>query len=736
MGTGPSSLGGTLSREKLLKGTAVTREIVDIIFDFLMDNIKLRDFYSLSSPDRCRRYVLFTANQLYTKFIQFQIEPTKGKDGTIMFRSVSDLTEPPKAPIGSDPTKDEGLQQQRLCLQLAYFYVRIFQIYGALALTLVDDSKFMAEHGYTRSFFRGEAIRPPGEQEYATYGPLRHYDLGPARRVIGGGLYNKEKYERIPIYDIRSLDLFQCLWSVLYVPKVRIGDSRRDKTYIMKFEGNKEGGPGAILTIDSGIERTDTKRTQKARIILESGEQNKAILYLTAESEPSTGGYTEKIVLKFDTDITLRIGGKEVREYGALDDIVHRFAVLFKGAKTFDTVELPIWEVYIDRVDYTVDSVIRGLIEKVWNKIKTIIKPSLLDKDSKFTKKEYVTEATPSKWTEEKDVIQHLKIQPIVDGMTRKRRFGHCIGRALQLLTSIPSLSGARDLSSKATSSICDLKFSKDYVDTPTGIALSETASISSLANLFYDTITAGYPKPDLIMDANGLSEYIKMIKQFSEVFMDKQMSDADIGQAPGEALKRIRTSESVACSKEDGKLVIDNDFAMKFVYPHVQELFRIQLVHASQCAKIFVQLFDIRREKEQYRVRIHPNVIARGINEVNRIAKITRNILIAYYTNCETVYTKGVMNIENALKSKDPRVRFDEKEKQSKRPEDEGDKKTMGFERAGKEGDFLKSVYRPEDIEKYRREQRRGYYDDRDYNRDRFRYGGRLTMTRKRKSK
>ena len=740
MGTGPSSLGGTLSREKLLEGTKVTRQIVDIIFEYLMENIKLRDFYSLSSPDKCKRYVLFTANTLYTKFIQIQIEPQKGKDGTIWFRSVSDLTNPPKATMGTAPEKDESLQQQRLCLQLAYFYVRILQIYGALALTLIDDSKFMVEQGYTRGFLSGATIEQPGKTPYYATTPKKEYILGPQKRMTGGGLYDVNRYKPISINEIRGLELFRCLHIILYVtPGEYNMRDRGQKSYWIKFihkpKDLKSEGPGTILTIEP-LEKDGDKKIQHGKLIMESG-RNKATIYVTSKPEYDSAGQIKSIYMEFNPNVRVRIEGHDETLYNFLDkDIPHNFTFTPEGYQKVGEYDIQLWKMFVNRAKKSIEEGMQEFILDVWDKIKQNIKPGLIDTDQKILKTEAISELTPTLFQEDRDVSKHLRIQPIIDGMTRKRRFGHCVGRALQLLTTIPSLSGLKDTTFKATSSICDLKFSKDYVDTPTGISLSETASISSLANLFYDTVTMGDRRPDLTIGGESINEYVTFIKQMSELFMDKTFGDADIKSKPDEALKSITVKDSPVCTKDNRKMLLDSNFAMTYIYPQVQELFRTQLVHAANCAKIFAQLFDIRKEGTQYKVRINPTVISRGISEVDRIAKITRNILVQYYSNCETTYLKGVMNIENAVRNKDPAVEIAGKSTVGNYGDES--KPKYVFEK-DKDEEYLKSRYTSDDIRRRRYVDDNNddrYYRERERYRERYRYGGRLTMTRKRKSK
>ena len=121
MGAG-NSVPATISRKEVLEATKTTRGVVDILLQYLLKEVNIRDFYLLSSPTECKKYVLALANSLNRMFYQVAIEPVKGRDGVIMFRSIKNLTE---------PSETEKLQRQSLCMILAYFYTRVFQIYGA-----------------------------------------------------------------------------------------------------------------------------------------------------------------------------------------------------------------------------------------------------------------------------------------------------------------------------------------------------------------------------------------------------------------------------------------------------------------------------------------------------------------------------------------------------------------------------------------------------------------------------
>jgi hypothetical protein len=136
---------------------------MDVLLEYMLKEITVRDFLALSNPAECKKYVIFMANNLYKHFYELQIVPIKDKKGVIAFRPVKELTNPPE---------DTENERQSLCLTLAYFYTRIFQIYGALALTVIDDSKFMMESGIVPLYgdTTKKGLLPPGYRPYVTLG--------------------------------------------------------------------------------------------------------------------------------------------------------------------------------------------------------------------------------------------------------------------------------------------------------------------------------------------------------------------------------------------------------------------------------------------------------------------------------------------------------------------------------------------------------------------------------------
>jgi hypothetical protein len=123
---------GLPSREEILARTKNGRDIVSQVFDWMISRTSLRELYSLANPEQCKKYIFLTADALDVLFKKIELEPQEGKKGLIYFQKVEELT---RTPTGDDV---RGRQRQIICLKLAFLYVRIFQIFASLALSVLD----------------------------------------------------------------------------------------------------------------------------------------------------------------------------------------------------------------------------------------------------------------------------------------------------------------------------------------------------------------------------------------------------------------------------------------------------------------------------------------------------------------------------------------------------------------------------------------------------------------------
>jgi hypothetical protein len=103
--------------------TQPTVDLMNRILDFVLRNADIRDMISLANPDECSKWMIIAESNLSTYFDKIQIQPGIGKDGVLYIKKLDTLK------LKND------LQG---CKLLALFFVRLFQVVGALSLSIVD----------------------------------------------------------------------------------------------------------------------------------------------------------------------------------------------------------------------------------------------------------------------------------------------------------------------------------------------------------------------------------------------------------------------------------------------------------------------------------------------------------------------------------------------------------------------------------------------------------------------
>ena len=112
-----------------------TPDVLNFILKEMFSRADLVDIYSLADPNKCSRYLVVTADALETLFVKIRLYPTKEKDGTLFFQSIAGLEK------GRSPAAVAARDQQKIhCKELAFFFIRIFQTFAALTLSIMDST--------------------------------------------------------------------------------------------------------------------------------------------------------------------------------------------------------------------------------------------------------------------------------------------------------------------------------------------------------------------------------------------------------------------------------------------------------------------------------------------------------------------------------------------------------------------------------------------------------------------
>jgi len=619
MGAG-QSIPSTLSRERVFELTRDTRGLMDVLLEYMLKEITVRDFLALSNPTECKKYVIFMANNLYKHFYELQIVPIKDKKGVIAFRPVKELT---------NPSPGDETERQSLCLTLAYFYTRIFQIYGALALTVIDDSKFMMESGIVPLY--GDTSRkgllPPG---YGTYTTSGGSDLsGGSIPAISLGNFN---FMRAYLYDQKDDK------KGFITRYIGTGNSRGEIFLLPKVEERNEYGRLISISIDSEV------KPQKGLFFIGyTGGKKYATLEAYSKME-GIGGDTKFIFGKF----------KYYKKDGDTPVIVD-----------LDSDILPVKSIIIQRVKPVGDSTpyiysIKGSTTTINNFFDDSLSRVVV-----YLRK--MTEGETSYSTSSSGVIisetgtaEELRLARIVQNLTKTKPLGHCLARAIQLLQTLPLKGEA------AVSHICKSKFFEHTTITSTssktvssrsgipepGSSLDTSPGLAALSQLFYDTVLIGTPKiaigttPKPGQDnKSSLVQYIKFMKTMGRLFGDNTFDGTTSDETIKSGLKGIiNKRDNLFCKGIDGNLTVPAN-VVRNVYDIINQLYQTQVRHSAECGKIVKLLFDIQRDKAsgRYRISLSDNIIKKGFPEIERVNYLSRQLLVNYYSKCEMTYLQGM---------------------------------------------------------------------------------------------
>jgi len=95
----------------------------------MFNHANLIDMYSVADPERCKQYIVVASTALDSIFSKVKINPVL-EDGTLYFQSVPGLIE--------SMNPEDRAKRQASCNMLAFYFIRIFQIFGAITLSVKD----------------------------------------------------------------------------------------------------------------------------------------------------------------------------------------------------------------------------------------------------------------------------------------------------------------------------------------------------------------------------------------------------------------------------------------------------------------------------------------------------------------------------------------------------------------------------------------------------------------------
>jgi hypothetical protein len=567
------------SAEQILEKTKGGKDLANELFLWMVKQTSIRDFYLMANPEQCKKYIMLTADVLNKVFYKINVNPESGPGGMIYFRKLNVL---------NPQSKEDPLYKHREvnCLRLAFLYVRIFQVFAALSLTVLDvDTKM--ELDLIRDVNRIRDI-----EMVPLFGSRQEQQK--SRGFFTGGALDSRK--RLPI-------VFEPLRP--YLSEIPTNPSYYKISGTSIYIEYNSQMPDGSLPVKYDVMSSSTNGKKERRLI--EGR-------MLVERRGSEGIQVQL----FNCKLTVGNSRKELE-----DTNVNFSRQSIEG----------------DFKDRGGRSIPEGL-DNVFRKLAT---GETVDKD----KDKDVQDGTARGRNKgsitqfEKDmgeVSEGLHTKTIISAFTRSMPpKAHCIARALQLVSEAGVKSAVPD---KIYSYICQTKFMIDTKSLPpAGDRITKEDGIYALAQLFYDTLKVSTPA---ISQATQ-EQYKAFLEKMKFVFEESKSTLSADNLKKNPLATIVNKVPSALCGKEttDRTFTITNQNLIKAVRNNVRQMIQYQLGHTANVVKVLKKLFLLPVESGKP-LQIHPRVLKYGMAEVNTIAEEARELLVEYYSQCEILYRSG----------------------------------------------------------------------------------------------
>ena len=565
-----------MTRAELLKATDQPRLLVNRLFSFFAEKFAQKDLLALGNPQRCTEYVFVMADALDRLFYELRVEPGKDKKGVLLFRKAQELSR-------VDPDSFEGQQRRVLCLSVAFFYIRIFQIYAALALSVNDDANAGTGIGigFPAPAGPGRAMVAPGlEGFYSLTG-----GSGSSDTQIGGVTdENIRKFAILKHYLSRDITRPVGYFTFDRYPNVVLNVGKESKNL-------------SIFKLTPGIDGPDV-----------------IVCNFTIRLSATA---PDRRLITFDKfSSTQAIYNDRLKDNGPIAYFVKKSGSdnLYVSEKTGESIDDLIFRVMSSSRD-----VASG--RRAPNKARVRGGP----------KGDGVPAAGPAGPV---GILEGLRTDELLRGLKKvPKPLAHCVARSLQLL-NIDALATAR-LPTEVKTSICKTKFDAAQGGLPDiGAYIVSSPGITALHQLFYDKLASGKPA----MSEQSAASYQTFVKAMAEQFGENPSSPT---VHLGSVINKIdKACASGTPSKRDKVLTVRDPNAIRLGQQAVQALWKFQINHDKKVLEILSKLIVVSKlPTGGVKIGLNPLILKTGNPGVAIIAQEARELLVAYYKNCETAF-------------------------------------------------------------------------------------------------
>lgn len=668
------------------------------LFSFMYSNYNLKDIFDIANNPG--EYVIAISDLITAQFNVLGYTTKKNKLGEIYFKKWTDLIPPQSleemSELRSNPQRYKQLmgevagvlakkeeakrgqagysEHEQHAKIIAFYFVRIFQILGALLL-VVKDSRFpeFDEQGSLKGEERANASRAYAGQAMSVIPKFKPPTVQPTQRgpYIGGGYIDKKlalgPYEflrkYIRTYDSKYVDQKKSKDSKFKIPDPSANTFALEGSSDLYFTYIPPANLPPVITKDSVGKQVFQMLVKKG-----SGDPELVSVSLTItdfDTFTTLDGYkapsefsTEKQFTRYPRGLTLTLKQGNKADYNV------EFRV--EGA------QIP-GKSYEDGLPYRTEGPPEFL---------RVLAPLQIDKDKDFVKvlevfvftcinidspgnnyKRYsVVKSVENSGVSNSGKTEAPKGNPPLEEtykeLIKKDHYPHCIARALDLLDAA-SINGipVGDAKTKiCASQITDsskyqpLKslgqlFGKLDVNKLISVDTKEFEKAKTILGAFVDKSSEGVSltedqlkKMGQVDEAEALVAGINKLSMAFDANKKAELSLKSFRDIPLGKTEKCKGSTSEQIIKKGGPEFLE-------MQRYSQQLLAFHLNSVINISKFLKVIFNVKQRPDGSWKVEGPNteLLFAGFDNLDELTKQARELLIDYYSGCETIYQKGV---------------------------------------------------------------------------------------------
>ena len=593
----------SITREQLLKSTENSRDFTNKLFNVMISKLTPEDFLKLSKSQTCSSFVFLMADSIGKMFDNLQIHPKRDKDtGIVFFQKV-------------DVLRAQTAESRQLCIIIAYFYVRVFQIFGALAMTIIDDPSAGATLGIMK--YRPQEHDTGILGYHGRYLP-KQYLPGTRGAMIGGA--DQKYFMSSPI-----LRKFLSIRELLNNPELISIAGESDKQGLQFMDSqiyvmpNRSDSRNIYMPFETGYLLCAMTLTEPAK-------------RSDGTFQMSVGLNNHKIVDDSADSATLSAVNAALRG--------PRFVITFKII-SIDNKQS--WykdgETLVETLEDQLQKIVRRARDYIQDPTKMQVQPGKPGMQGQQQARIGQTNIGVHHALVNEYIIRSLK------GIAGYKTTPFCVARAIQLIDA-NSLFNPKP--TELRSGICSARFDILPISVPEPKrGITSIPGLKALDQLYYENPHLEADKVKFDADMT----YADFLLEMNGIFGTK-------GATP-----KLTSLDSVIAKDPNCPVIavkhylrVQDPVKIQKILGIVKQLFGKQLSHTESVLKFFkTTLFNIKKTRDPATggtgsyIEIHPKLLQGGIDSLAVVSKQARKLLVDYYKGCEETYQLGVQEVLNS---------------------------------------------------------------------------------------